>query len=57
MNYRPQHLRFLVLLGVIFSSALTVSADEQMPNIDVPTQPLLAQVHRLSEALEVVGRP
>ncbi|MEM7559459.1 MAG: hypothetical protein AAF394_10065, partial [Planctomycetota bacterium] len=36
---------------------LALADDDSKPPLEVPSQPLLAHVHRLSEALEVVGRP
>ncbi|MEZ6039968.1 MAG: hypothetical protein R3C20_05645 [Planctomycetaceae bacterium] len=47
-----------VLAGSLCShSALTLGDEIDEKALQVPAQPLLAQVHRLSEALEVVGRP
>ena len=50
--------RFLgmILLGIV--APLTITAADRAPvKLKVPAQPLLSQVHRLTEALDVVGRP
>ena len=40
-----------------FVLAARAPADDLISDLNVPSQPLLAQAHRLSEALDVVGRP
>jgi len=53
------HRYLLFTLVALFSPCVTTFGDEakQKASITVPRQPLLAQVHRLTEAMEVVGNP
>ncbi|WP_436714505.1 CehA/McbA family metallohydrolase [Roseiconus lacunae] len=44
----------LASLTIVVSSGLVAVADEP---IAVPAQPMLSQVHRLTEALDVIGKP
>ncbi|MEM8668938.1 MAG: CehA/McbA family metallohydrolase [Planctomycetota bacterium] len=46
-------------IGFMGLIAVEITACGQSPTADlaVPSQPLLAQIHRVSEALEVVGKP
>ena len=45
------------LIWIVTGIAARSVADDAESEIAVPSQPLLAQVHRLSEALDVVGSP
>ncbi|MEZ6089288.1 MAG: hypothetical protein R3C05_14895 [Pirellulaceae bacterium] len=59
---RSAYASVLLCLGILAASSLnpsrSVNADDVAEvGLQVPSQPLIAQVHRLSEALEVVGRP
>lgn len=46
------------LVMLLHPSVTTFGDDTKQPNlISVPRQPMLAQVHRLTEAMEVVGNP
>ena len=48
----------LVALTFFFADQNRTNADENSVNqLSVPAQPLLSQVHRLSEALSVIGNP
>ncbi len=48
----------LVTLTFFFADQNRTNADENSVNqLSVPAQPLLSQVHRLSEALSVIGNP
>ena len=44
---------------MVLNTSLIALADEstQTQDLSVPRQPMLAQVHRLTEAMEVVGNP
>lgn len=46
-------------MAIAFSTtvALGVASGQSVRDLRVPSQPLLSQVHRLTEALDVVGRP
>ena len=45
------------MIWIVTGIAARSVADDAASEIAVPSQPLLAQVHRLSEALDVVGSP
>ena len=49
-------VRYALFL-VLTTTTRLVAEDQASNELTVPSQPLLAQVHRLGEALEVVGRP
>ena len=56
---KRDYLFALQTLFLLINAGLVALGDEPTPTqlINVPRQPMLAQVHRLTEALEVVGNP
>ena len=46
-----------IILAVLTNTTNVIADDSTSDELSVPSQPLLAQVHRLAEALDVVGRP
>jgi hypothetical protein len=58
-NFEAMRQSSHFVVGLVFLLlANTACADEaNIVDLQVPSQPLLAQVHRLSEALDVVGSP
>jgi hypothetical protein len=50
---------FLTLFMLMLNTGLTAMGDQpaEVQPITVPRQPMLAQLHRLTEAMEVVGNP
>ena len=46
-----------IILSVLTNTTNVIADDSTSDELTVPSQPLLAQVHRLAEALDLVGRP
>lgn len=56
-NVNVRNYLTVAWIALTILMATQANATEPKEDLDVPAQPLLAQVHRVSEALDVVGRP
>ena len=54
---RWRYFAGFIILSVLTNTTNVIADDSTSDELTVPSQPLLAQVHRLAEALDVVGRP